>query len=191
MREGGRREKEEEGRLNGGRGERREVEACKRNIEGREKKERKAEFGLLAFPLPLSLRRLRPTSNGGVQKWKLGRNTYTLHTRLCTFGADLRAQSVLGSKNFCIGAQLEVYQEVRCWLGASASLTGQGYLKRALCYLSQGGGRTERKGRCLSISELLRKEGATLDGGGAGASTKKLDVVKLFKKLCYFCCCYS
>ncbi len=31
-------------------------------------------------------------------KWKLSRNTYTLHTRFCTFGADLYAQSVLSNK---------------------------------------------------------------------------------------------
>ncbi len=38
------------------------------------------------------------------KKWKLSRNMCTLHT----FGADLRAQSVLINKNFCIGAQEEV-----------------------------------------------------------------------------------
>ncbi len=37
-------------------------------------------------------------------KWKLRMCTYTLHTHFCTFGADLCAQSVLVSKNFCIGS---------------------------------------------------------------------------------------
>ncbi len=39
-----------------------------------------------------------PTTNGGMQKWKLGRNMYTLHARFCTFGADLHAQSVIVNK---------------------------------------------------------------------------------------------
>ncbi len=50
-----------------------------------------------------------PTTNGGMQKWKLSRNMYTLHTRFRTFGIDLHAQSVLIKQNFCIGAQSEVY----------------------------------------------------------------------------------
>ena len=39
-----------------------------------------------------------PTTNGGMQKWKLSRNMYTLHTRFCTFGTNLHAQSVLINK---------------------------------------------------------------------------------------------
>ncbi len=39
-----------------------------------------------------------PTSNGGMQKWKLGWNMYTLHTNFCVFGDDLYAQSVLTDK---------------------------------------------------------------------------------------------
>ena len=39
-----------------------------------------------------------PTTNGGMQKGKLSRNTYALHTRFRTFGDDLRAQSVLIDK---------------------------------------------------------------------------------------------
>ncbi len=39
-----------------------------------------------------------PTTNGGVQKWKLSWNMYKLHTRFCTLGADLHAQSVLIDK---------------------------------------------------------------------------------------------
>ena len=51
-----------------------------------------------------------PTTKGGMQKWKLSRNTYTLHTRLfARFGADLYARSMLINKNFCVGAQEEVY----------------------------------------------------------------------------------
>ncbi len=52
-----------------------------------------------------------PTSNGGVQKWKLSRSVYTLHSRFCTFGANLHAQSGLVKKNFYVGAQEEVYHE--------------------------------------------------------------------------------
>ncbi len=37
--------------------------------------------------------------------------TYTLHTRFCTFGANLYAQSVLTNINFCTVAQSEVYYE--------------------------------------------------------------------------------
>ncbi len=36
-----------------------------------------------------------PTNNA---KWKLSRNIYTLHTRLCTFGGGLYAQAVLSNK---------------------------------------------------------------------------------------------
>ncbi len=42
--------------------------------------------------------RTQPTKGGG-QKWKLGRNTYTLRTRFfCTSGADSYAQLVLINK---------------------------------------------------------------------------------------------
>ncbi len=39
-----------------------------------------------------------PTDNGGMQKWKLSWNFYTLHTRFCTFCVDLYARSVLIDK---------------------------------------------------------------------------------------------
>ena len=50
-----------------------------------------------------------PNQQRRYAKWKLSRNAYTLHTHSCTFGAHLHAQSVLIDKNFCIGAQSEIY----------------------------------------------------------------------------------
>ena len=55
-----------------------------------------------------------PTSNSGVQKWELGRNVYMLHSRFCTFGADLCAQSELSSK---ISASELSWTFVKSWLG--------------------------------------------------------------------------
>ncbi len=55
-----------------------------------------------------------PTTNSGMQKWKLSRNRYTLHAR-CFFFARLmrRLARAVGAcrQNFCIGAQQEVCQE--------------------------------------------------------------------------------
>ncbi len=39
-----------------------------------------------------------PTTNGGMQNWKLGRNMYTLRTYFCTFRADSYARSVIINK---------------------------------------------------------------------------------------------
>ncbi len=41
---------------------------------------------------------LVPNHQRWYAEWRLSRNTYTLHARFCTFGADLHAQSVLGNK---------------------------------------------------------------------------------------------
>ncbi len=41
---------------------------------------------------------LSPNHQWWCAKWKLGWNTYALHTYFCTFGADLCAQSVLINK---------------------------------------------------------------------------------------------
>ena len=41
-----------------------------------------------------------PTTNGGVQNGSSVEIYYTLHTRFCTFGADLHAQPVLVNKIF-------------------------------------------------------------------------------------------
>ena len=50
-----------------------------------------------------------PTNNGGMQNGSsVGTYTHCI-TRFCTFGTDSCAQSVLINKNFCIGAQSEVY----------------------------------------------------------------------------------
>ncbi len=54
-----------------------------------------------------------PTTNGGMQKWKLGRNTCTLRARfffLHVLAPVLRGQSVLVNRNFCVGAQSEACQ---------------------------------------------------------------------------------
>ncbi len=42
----------------------------------------------------------QPHQRWYMQKWKLSRNTCTLHTRFCTLGADLHAQSALSNKIF-------------------------------------------------------------------------------------------
>ncbi len=58
-----------------------------------------------------------PTSNSGMQKWKLSWNTCTLQTRFCTFGTDLYAQLVLTSKISASELSRKFYEELRCWLG--------------------------------------------------------------------------
>ncbi len=54
-----------------------------------------------------------PTTCGGVQRRKLSSEHVTrrAHIFFARFGTDLHARSVLSDKNFCIGAQEEVYQE--------------------------------------------------------------------------------
>ncbi len=53
-----------------------------------------------------------PTTNSGMQKRELGRNTYSLRTRFRTFLPPTRMLgSALTNKNFCVGAQEEVHQE--------------------------------------------------------------------------------
>ncbi len=53
------------------------------------------------FILSLSLSLISlPNHQQWYAKWKLIRNIYTLHTRFCTFGADLYAQTVLINKIF-------------------------------------------------------------------------------------------
>ncbi len=55
-------------------------------------------------------KRDNPTTNGGMQKWKLCRNMYTLRTRFFARLAPIcMPRSVIINKNFCTGAQLEVY----------------------------------------------------------------------------------
>ncbi len=87
-----------------------------------------------------------PTTNTGMQKWKLSRNMYTLHTHVfCTFVADLRAQSVLSSKIFRTGAQSEVYQECVVGRVAVQFVVGTGRLPPSGLYYQsskQGGCRT-------------------------------------------------
>ena len=72
--------------------------------------ERESGGRTLLLCAPLQYMYYNPTTNGGMQKWKLGRNTYTLRAHFShILGADSHAQSVLINKNFCIGAQAEVY----------------------------------------------------------------------------------
>ncbi len=61
---------------------------------------------ILGFGIVLSVQCLTATQPPTVAcKMEAQRNMYTFHTRFCTFGVDLRAQSVLINKNFCIEAQ--------------------------------------------------------------------------------------
>ena len=86
---------------------------------GQGRKGAAAEVALVVVQHCHQQQQQNPTSNGGKQNWKLSWNMYTMHTRFCTFGADLYAQSMIIKKNFCTGAHLEVYQE--CVAGRAAA----------------------------------------------------------------------
>ena len=53
---------------------------------------------LLGHPVYFTTCKTEPNQQWWHAKWKFSRNMYTLRTRFCTFGADLRAQSVLINK---------------------------------------------------------------------------------------------
>ena len=79
------------------------------------KTEARSEYLHIARPLHVRL----PSHQWWHAKWKLSRNMHTLHTRFCTFGSDLLAQSVLiKKKSFCIGSSVGSLLRVRCWLGS-------------------------------------------------------------------------
>ena len=60
-----------------------------------------------------------PTTKGGMQKMEAQSELHARCTQVfARFGADLYTLSrCLLEKNFCVGAQSEVYEECRCWLG--------------------------------------------------------------------------
>ncbi len=79
-----------------------------------------------------------PTNKGGMRKWKLSWNKYTMHTRFCTFGPDLHAQLVLSNK---ISAS-ELIKWVCCWLGSSNSQLAYVFVQNlALTLLQKAVGR--------------------------------------------------
>ena len=53
------------------------------------------------------------------KKWKLSRNVYTFHARLCTFGADLHAQLVIFNIFFLRPSSVGSLLRVRRWLGSN------------------------------------------------------------------------
>ena len=58
-----------------------------------------------------------PTSNGGVQKWKLSQNTYTLRTLFCTFWRRFAMLGRCSLTKFLHRSSVGSLLRVRCWLG--------------------------------------------------------------------------
>ena len=58
------------------------------------------------------------TTNGGTQNGSSVGICYMLHTRFCTFGADLRAQTVPINKISTSELSRKFVKRVHCWSGA-------------------------------------------------------------------------
>ena len=108
------------------------------------------------FPLPTHICGMcvcvcvYPTTNGGMQNGSsVDIHTHCVHV-FARFGADLYVQSMVIKKNFCIGAQSEVYWEcVVGWVGVATAVTRARMLH---CTWLQANNRRKR----LILSAIIR-----------------------------------